>query len=443
MKPSFYTEFTESLNGIITVPGDKSISHRSLIIASQAMGVSRITGLLEGEDVLSTLHALQMLGVIIKRDSNNNDWLVNGSGIGALTEPTDILNLNNSGTGVRLLMGLVSSYNFTTFFSGDKSLRSRPMNRVCLPLLQNGSSFITREGGKLPLVVKGNKNPIPIDYRLPVASAQVKSAILLSALNIAGTSSVIESEATRDHTELMLQSFGAKIIKSTLDDGAIKIEIEGQPDLQASNIVVPADPSSAAFLIVAALITPDSCITVQNVCLNPLRTGLFTTLQEMGANITISNKNYIGGELVADITAKTSKLNSVTVPKERAPSMIDEFPILAVAASVAKGQTIMKGLAELKVKESNRLNAIAENLVKCGIKTTIIGDDLLVTGGKITADCQVKSYMDHRIAMSFLILGLTTKNSILVDDCHMINTSFPNFFDLMSNLGVKVTNGTL
>ena len=356
------------IKGRCTVAGDKSISHRSLLLASQVLGVTNIHGLLEGQDVLHTVAALNSLGVTTKRDSKGV-WSVTGVGVGGLAESPDVLDMGNSGTSTRLLMGLVTPYEFTSFFTGDASLRGRPMARVITPLTMMGAGFYTRDGGRLPLAVKGTRNPLPITYTLPVASAQVKSAILLAGLNTSGITTVIEKEASRDHTENMLEYFGFNIQKQRLVDGSLSISVTGQPHqkLGEYEIFVPADPSSAAFLIVAAIICQNSDLTISNVCINPLRTGLFTTLKEMGANIEFLNERKIGGEQVADIQVKYSRLKAVTIPASRAPAMIDEYPILAVAASFADGETVMHGLSELRVKESDRLSAIIQSLTACGV----------------------------------------------------------------------------
>jgi 3-phosphoshikimate 1-carboxyvinyltransferase len=425
------------LNGNVTVAGDKSISHRSLIFASQAIGTSTIKGLLEGEDVINTSKALRQMGVDIERKKDGT-WVVKGVGVGGLSESKEELDLGNSGTGARLLMGLVAPYNFKTTFTGDASLRSRPMLRVMKPLEEMGATFEAKTGGRMPLTVIGNSDLVPIIYELPVASAQVKSAILLAALNTRGKTIVIEPEATRDHTELMLKGFGAEITVEEIDDGGRKITLTGYPELKAMDLVVPADPSSAAFLVVAALITDGSNITIENVCINPLRIGLYDTLLEMGANIKFVNKRVVAGEQIADLQVKYSKLKGVEVPANRAPSMIDEYPILSIASACASGKTLMHGLEELRVKESDRLQAIVDGLKLCGV-TCDSGDDWLeVTGGEVTGGVIIATHMDHRIAMSFLVMGMIAQKAITVDDGEMINTSFPNFVSLMNGLGGKI-----
>jgi 3-phosphoshikimate 1-carboxyvinyltransferase len=424
-----------ALKGTLLVPGDKSISHRALIFGSQGNGASEIHGLLESEDVIHTAQALQSMGVNITKTKGKNKatiWRIDGVGTGGLTEPNDVLYMGNSGTGARLMMGLVSSYPFTSFFNGDESLRKRPMSRVTIPLAQSGAQFLSHTGEKLPLSVTGIREALPINYTLPVASAQVKSAILLAALNIAGKTTVVEPIATRDHTERMLKYLGVEV-----ESGEHSITLKGQPELKAFDLTVPGDPSSAAFPIVAALITKGSDITLPNICINPLRIGLYVTLLEMGADIEFKNKTEVAGELVADIRVRSSKLKGIKVPASRAPSMIDEYPILAIAAAMAEGDTIMEGLEELRVKESDRLAAVAAGLEANGVTHKIEGDTLTVTGGKATGGGLVETHFDHRIAMSFLILGMVAKKPVGVDDVSMINTSFPNFMELMAGIGAE------
>ncbi len=424
------------LKGNITVPGDKSISHRALIFAAQAIGRTTITGLLESDDVINTKKSIEKLGVRISHEDGK--YIVDGVGVGGLAEPDDILDQGNSGTGVRLLMGLVCSYPFKCFFTGDESLRKRPMKRVTDPLELMGAKFNTRGNVLLPLLVEGNDIMLPANYELPVPSAQVKSALLLAAMNIEGTTTIIEKEKTRDHTELLMQYFGLDIHVHE-EKGKNIIKFSGKKQFKAKDINVPADPSSAAFPIVAALITPGSDITITNVMTNQFRTGLFETLKEMGANIEYLNKRQSGGEMIADIKASYSKLKGVVVPAERAPSMIDEYPILAIAAAVAEGTTEMKGLEELKVKESNRLDAIFNGLKACGIETHAGSDTLSVKGGKIKGGATISTHGDHRIAMSFLVAGLVAEKEISVDKPDMINTSFPGFVKLMNSLNAKIS----
>lgn len=423
-----------SLKGSATVPGDKSISHRALILASQVLGTTTITGLLEGEDVIATANVLRSMGVEIKR--LQDIWMVEGVGIGGLSQPDNILDCGNSGTSARLLMGLVAPYPFTSFFTGDASLRGRPMARVMVPLEQMGVSFIDNGDGRLPLAVKGSASTLPIHYELPVASAQVKSAILLAALNTAGKTTVIEPHATRDHTEKMLQYFGIDV---EVDDHAITLQGKQKQGYQDREFEVPADPSSAAFLAVAALITADSHLTVPNVCMNPHRIGLYTTLEEMGAKLRFANQRDVAGELVADIVVTSSELSGVEVPAERAPSMIDEYPILAVAAAFAKGNTVMRGLKELRVKESNRFNAIIDGLRACGVSVAADGDDIRIQGaGTVPGGANITTNLDHRICMSFLVLGMASAKPVAIDSAEPINTSFPGFMDLCNMLGADI-----
>lgn len=431
---------SSTLRGTCRVPGDKSISHRALMLASQALGTTYIHGLLEGEDVLRTAEALRQCGVPIIHHAPGH-WEVSGRGIGGLHEPADVLDMGNAGTGARLMMGLLSTYPYTIQFTGDESLRKRPMQRVMKPLEMNGATFMAHSGGRLPLAMKGAATPMPIRYELPVPSAQVKSAILLAGINTPGTTTVIEKEPTRDHTERMLNFFGIPVKTTPLENG-IEIELQGCPNQHKENreLNVPADPSSAAFPIVAALLVPGSEITVTNVCLNPSRTGLFEVLKQMGANLHIHNQREVGGEPVGDIKAKYSALRAVDVPAHIAPSMIDEYPILAIAAACAEGNSIMRGLSELRVKESDRLNAIIAGLTANGIKAYAEGDDLIVIGNTQApkGGGRVETFYDHRIAMSFLVLGLISQQSVEVDDIRAIATSFPSFIPLMRDLGAKI-----
>jgi 3-phosphoshikimate 1-carboxyvinyltransferase len=427
------------LSGRIRVPGDKSISHRALMFGALAEGRTRITGLLEGEDVLRTAAAMRALGAQVVREEPGR-WHVEGQGRGRLTEPADVLDMGNSGTAARLICGILASHPIFAVLTGDASLRSRPMKRVTDPLSACGARFTGRAGGRLPLAIEGAAETRPLDYTLPVASAQVKSAVLLAGLNAAGETRVQESEATRDHTENMLRHFGADVSVEVQGTGRV-IRLAGQPSLRAADILVPGDPSSAAFPIVAALIVPGSAITIEGVGLNPLRTGLFATLLEMGADLTVSGERVEGGEAVGDITARHGALTAVEVPRGRAPSMIDEFPVLSVAAAFARGTSRFRGLSELRVKESDRLAATAALLAVNGIGVEIAGDDLIVHGSGGAAPPgggTVLTHMDHRIAMSALVLGLGTKAAVTVDDAAFVDTSFPGFADLMRGLGADM-----
>jgi 3-phosphoshikimate 1-carboxyvinyltransferase len=426
------------LAGRVCVPGDKSISHRALMFGALAVGRTEITGLLEGEDVLATATALRAMGAGIERLGKGH-WAVDGVGIGGLGEPDNVLDLGNSGTSARLLLGLLATHPLTAFVTGDGSLRQRPMRRVIDPLSRFGARFVARDGGRLPLAVTGAADPAPIEYRLPVPSAQVKSAVLLAGLNTPGVTSVIEIEPTRDHTERMLRHFGAAIRIEDEPGGGRRISVTGQPELRAAPIVVPGDPSSAAFPLVAVLIVPGSDVRIENVGLNPSRTGLLTTLAEMGADIAFENRREAGGEPVADLVVRAGPLRGTDVPPERAPSMIDEYPILAVAAACAQGRTIMRGLAELRVKESDRLTGIAEGLVRCGVAVRVEGDDLIVegNGGPPPGGGLIATRLDHRIAMAFLVLGLAAHEPVKIDDGRPIATSFPDFTPLMRRLGAS------
>ncbi|NDE90534.1 MAG: 3-phosphoshikimate 1-carboxyvinyltransferase [Alphaproteobacteria bacterium] len=430
----------QSLTGEMAVPGDKSISHRALMLGGMAIGKTTIRGLLEGEDVLNTGKALSLMGVKSGKNADGS-WWVQGVGVGGLLEPSNVLDLGNSGTSTRLLMGLVGSYGFTSFFTGDDSLRKRPMARVTIPLQQMGVAFHSRSSGRLPLAVIGTSSPIPITYSLPVASAQVKSAVLLCGLNTAGITTVIEPTPTRDHTETMLEHFGAKITYAKNKDGKNVIHLHGQPELIAKDIDVPSDPSSAAFPVAAALITPGSNLLVKNVCINPLRAGFYDTVREMGADIVFENERMQAGEKVADIRVKHSALKGVHVPASRAASMIDEYPILSVLAAFADGSTTMDGLEELRVKESDRLAMVASGLAACSVEHEIKGNTLIVHGnGKAPkGNADILTAMDHRIAMSFLVMGLASSEPVRIDDGSFINTSFPNFVRLMNGLGAKIS----
>ncbi|CAM1641289.1 Enolpyruvate transferase domain [Bartonella apihabitans] len=427
------------LSGHIRIPGDKSISHRSLMFGALASGETRISGLLEGDDVIHTANAMRAMGAKITKD--NDVYVIHGTGNGCLLEPEQPLDFGNAGTGARLTMGLVGTYAMKTRFIGDASLSKRPMGRILDPLRLMGVQVEASEGDRLPLTLWGAVTPNPITYRVPMASAQVKSAVLLAGLNTPGITTVIEPVMTRDHTEKMLVGFGADLEVETDNDGVRYIHLEGQGELHGQDIIVPGDPSSAAFPIVAALITEGSDITIENVLLNPTRTGLITTLLEMGADISFENKRQTGGEEVADIRVRSSRLKGVKVPKERAPSMIDEYPVLAVAAAFAEGKTVMEGLAELRVKESDRLSAVANGLKINGVDCEEGKDFLIVTGepsAKNIGGGTVTTHLDHRIAMSFLVLGLGAGKPVTIDDKRMIATSFPEFMGLMAKLGAHI-----
>ena len=428
-----------ALSGNITVPGDKSVSHRALILGSIAVGETHVEGLLEGEDVLAAAAAMRALGAQISRDDAGL-WTVIGCGVGGLHEPNQILDMGNSGTAVRLLMGLVGTQTFTSTFTGDESLNSRPMERVMGPLRQMGAQFTSRSGGRLPITVSGSDLIKPIEYELPVASAQVKSAILLAGLNAPGKTTVIEPQPTRDHSERMLRHFGAEVITENLDGGGVKITLTGQPELEGRDITVPADISSAAFPIAAALIIPGSNLLIRNVGVNPLRAGLIKTLQEMGGKITIENSRGEAGEPLADLRVEASQLHGITVPASRAPSMIDEYPVLSVVATCATGTTHMVGLAELRVKESDRLAAMATGLAACGVQIEETEDSLTVHGSDqpIDGGALIAANLDHRIAMAFSVLGMVSLNPVTIDDGSPIATSFPGYIKLMNSLGAKI-----
>ena len=424
------------------MPGDKSISHRALMIGTLAVGETVIEGLLEGEDVMATLQAMRQLGAEIVKGEDPKDqlWHIHGRGIGGLVEPDNILDLGNSGTAARLITGLISSHDITATIVGDASLNSRPMKRVLEPLKKIGAQFFTREGDKLPITIKGTNQALPSEITMEIASAQVKSSILFAGLNAAGHNVVIEPTPSRDHTEKMLSHFGAEITTEKTTDGFRKITLVGQPELTGRKVIIPGDISSAAFIIVGALITPGSDVEIKNVGINPLRTGLLDCLKEMGADLKILKVRENAGEKIADIKIKYKRLKGITVPKSRAPSMIDEYPILSIAASVAEGVSVFNGVEELRVKESDRLTAMAEGLRACGIGTKMTEDSLTITGkgGSPDGGTLIKSQLDHRIAMSFLVMGLISKKSISVDDAQPIETSFPGFIHFMNQLGANM-----
>ncbi len=429
----------KALSGTVRIPGDKSISHRALILGALAVGETRITGMLTGEDVLRTAAAMSALGAKVER--NGDVFSVWGRGIGGLSEPGDMLDLGNSGTSARLIAGLLAAYPFTSFMTGDASLRRRPMMRVIEPLSLTGARFASRAGGRLPLAITGTPIPVPLNYASPIASAQVKSAVLLAGLHAPGATTVSEPAASRDHTERMFSYFGVDVHSSAIDEKPYKTRIVGQPELRGKPVTVPGDPSSAAFPAVAACIVPGAKVTLTNVGINPLRTGLFTTLKEMGASIAFKNRRDEAGEPVADVEISASALKGVHVPGSRAPSMIDEYPVLAVAAAFAEGETRMEGLAELKVKESDRLAAMVRGLTACGVDARSEGDTLIVrgTGKAPKGGATIAVELDHRIAMSFLVLGMAAAESVAVDDASAIATSFPGFADLMNGLGAAIT----
>jgi 3-phosphoshikimate 1-carboxyvinyltransferase len=436
-----------SLSGFVRVPGDKSISHRSLILGALAVGETRITGLLEGADVLNTAKAMQALGATVERkpeqagDSGEIVWSVRGVGTSGFAAPETPLDFGNSGTGCRLVMGAVAGCPITATFDGDASLRSRPMRRILDPLELMGARVVSQsDGGRLPLTLAGARDPLPIVYRTPVASAQIKSAVLLAGLSAPGVTTVIENEASRDHTELMLKHFGADITSQHEGDHGRRIALSGQPELHGADVVVPADPSSAAFPIVAALITEGSDVVLTDVMTNPLRTGLFATLRDMGASIEESETRLDAGEPMAQLRVRASRLRGVEVPAARAPSMIDEYLVLAVAAAFAEGTTIMRGLHELRVKESDRLEAAAAMLRINGVTVEIAGDDLIVEGrGHVPGGGLVATHMDHRIAMSALVMGCASDAPVRVDDTAFIATSFPDFVPMMRQMGADFT----
>lgn len=425
-----------ALTGTVTVPGDKSISHRALIFGLLAVGETHITGLLEGEDVINTAKVCRALGARVEQ-IGPGEWRVRGVGVGGLKQPAEALDFGNSGTGCRLMMGVVGAHPIRATFDGDASLRKRPMRRALDPLELFGLTVVGQgEGGRLPITIQGPEDAVPVAYESPVASAQVKSAVLLAGLNAPGVTTVIEREATRDHTERMLAHFGAEVRVTPHGEHGRRIDLTGRPELKPAPVVVPADPSSAAFPLVAAAIVPGSDVTITGVMMNPLRTGLLTTLIEMGAQIEILNPRVESGEDVADLRVRGSRLTGVDVPAHRAPSMIDEYPVLAVAAAFADGPTRMRGLHELRVKESDRLAAVADGLAAAGVDHRIEGDDLIVAGnGRAPGGGTVATHMDHRIAMSFLVMGLATTQPMTVDDTGFIATSFPDFIGLMRGLG--------
>ncbi len=426
------------LRGTAQVPGDKSISHRALILGALSVGETQITGLLEGQDVLDTARAMRAFGAEVTQHGPG-EWSVHGVGVGGFAEPDGVIDCGNSGTGVRLIMGAMATTDIAATFTGDASLNKRPMGRVTDPLAKFGAQSFGRSGGRLPLTLIGAAQPVPVRYTLPVPSAQVKSAVLLAGLNAPGQTVVIEGEPTRDHTERMLRGFGAEITVEDTDEGRV-ITLTGQPELQAQPVAVPRDPSSAAFPVCAALMVPQSEIVVPGVSQNPTRNGIYLTLQEMGADLVMENPRNEGGEPVADLRVRHSPLRGIAVPPERAASMIDEYPVLAALAALAEGVTVMRGIKELRVKESDRIDAMARGLEACGVRVEETEDSLSVHGmAQVPGGATVQTHIDHRIAMSFLCLGLAAQKPIRVDNASPIATSFPVFEDLMRDLGAQIT----
>ena len=427
-----------ALKGTASIPGDKSISHRALILGAMAVGRTHVTGLLEGQDVLDTAKAMQAFGATVAR-LGPGEWTIDGLGVGGFAEPEGVIDCGNSGTGVRLIMGAMATTPITATFTGDASLSRRPMRRITDPLALFGAEITTREGGLLPVTIKGTEDPLPVRYQTPVASAQIKSAVLLAGVNAPGQTVVIEKEPTRDHSERMLAGFGATITTQITDEGRV-ITLTGRPELRGQTVAVPRDPSSAAFPVAAALIVPGSEVRVPGISRNPTRDGLYVTLAEMGADLTWENDREEGGEPVADLIVRHSKLKGVNVPADRAASMIDEFPILSVIAAMADGPTVMNGVAELRVKESDRIDAMAKGLRANGVAVDETRDSMTVHGtGRIPGGAgPVATHLDHRIAMSFMVAGLAADAEITVDDGAAIATSFPDFVPLMQGLGADL-----
>lgn len=432
---------SDALTGVADVPGDKSISHRSLILGALSVGETRITGLLEGHDVLDTAAAMRAFGAEVT-NHGGGEWSVHGAGVGGFAEPEDVIDCGNSGTGVRLIIGAMATQPITAAFTGDASLRGRPMGRITDPMALFGARPYGRAGGRLPMTIVGAADPVPVRYTLPVASAQIKSAVLLAGLNAMGQTVVIEREPTRDHTERMLAGFGAEVSVEDTNEGRV-ITLTGQPELQPQTIDVPRDPSSAAFPVCAALIVEGSDVLVPNIGLNPTRAGLFTTLVEMAADLSFENEREVGGEPIADLRARFSPdMKGIEVPPDRAPSMIDEYPILSVVAAFATGTTVMRGVKELRVKESDRIDAMARGLEACGVRIKEDEDTLIVHGlgaAGVPGGASCETFLDHRIAMSFLCCGMASKSPVGVDDAGSIVTSFPIFQSLMIGLGADLS----
>lgn len=431
---------TDSFTGSARIPGDKSMSHRALMLGGLCKEETIISGLLEGEDVLRTAEAMRAMGAHITRGGDGL-WRCFGTGTGHLKTPAHVLDMGNSGTSARLLAGLIAGHNITATMTGDASLVKRPMKRVIEPLSMMGARFETADGGRLPMTIHGAEKTKPIEYRLPIASAQVKSAILLAGLNAHGVMTVIENHPTRDHSENMLRHFGAKVTVESLPDGAQAVRIDGPQELMGCAVDVPGDPSSAAFAVVAAALIDDAELRLPHIGINPRRTGIYETLREMGANIVFKNERTDAGERVADIVVRGgAALRGVDVPAARVPSMVDEFPVLAIAAACADGVMKMTGLAELRVKESDRLRMIADGLAACGVKIETGDDSLTVygTGKPPRGGALIRTALDHRIAMSFLVMGMVADEPVTVDDAGPINTSFPGFAELMNGLGARI-----
>lgn len=427
------------LNGEAAVPGDKSISHRALIFGALAVGETKVTGLLEGEDVLDTAKAMRAFGATVTQHGPG-EWSVNGVGVGGFAEPDNVIDCGNSGTGVRLIMGVMATQGINATFTGDASLNKRPMGRVTDPIALFGAQSVGRSGGRLPMTIVGATEPVPVEYTVPMPSAQVKSAVLLAGLNAPGQTVVIEKEATRDHTERMLEGFGAEISVEETEEGR-RITLTGQPELKPQVISVPRDPSSAAFPTCAATIVPGSEVFVPGVSQNLTRNGIYTTLVEMGADITFENERLEGGEPVADLRVRYAETHGIEVPPARAASMIDEYPVLSVVAALSTGKTVMRGVKELRVKECDRIDAMARGLRACGVTVEEDEDTMIVHGmgpGGVPGGATCESFLDHRIAMSFMVLGMATQNPVSVDDGTPIATSFPVFEDLMKTLGAQI-----